>query len=100
MPNFQAKTFFLVSAIKSAAKCLMFSNRSFWSVEMVVDRWNLAGFRCGPWNEKVADPCIKGKIWIKFMLSVNPYCIFSFPGLLIIYAVKNRQVFFFACLQC
>ena len=38
MPNVQAKTF-------------------FWSAEMVVARWNLAGCECGPRDEKVADPC-------------------------------------------
>ena len=35
MPNFQAKAF-------------------FWSAGMVVARWNLAGFGCGPRNKKVA----------------------------------------------
>ena len=71
MPNFQAKNFFLVIAIKSAVKCQIIGRDFFWSTGMVVARWNLAGSECGPQDKKVADPCVRGNTVIDLILNFS-----------------------------
>ena len=38
-------------------------NPCFGSIEMVMDRWNLIGFRCGLRDENVADPWFSHSVW-------------------------------------